>query len=96
MWLTDFPEHDPDSKHPDPTARQILCEERAKRQLARLKATLEKLTVPQPRALIGTIADSLIGSTFRRTPFKPSRSDSNGSVASGVSNLADARRRRRR
>jgi hypothetical protein len=48
VWFLDFPEADPDSDYPAPTPRQLLYAEHARRELATLKKTLERLTVPQP------------------------------------------------
>lgn len=89
MWFLDFPEHDVDTNHPEPSARQILYAEQALRQLEQLKATLEKLTVPQQRAIIRTIAEELVGGVFRREPL---RIDPAGRK---VTTLTEARRRRR-
>jgi hypothetical protein len=70
MWFLDFPEHDPDSNYPEPSARQLLYAEQARRELNRLKSTLEKLTVPRQRAIVRTIKNELVGGVFRRQPLR--------------------------
>ncbi|MGA8576031.1 MAG: hypothetical protein WB609_10190 [Candidatus Cybelea sp.] len=62
MWWKDFPEHDPDSNYPEPTAKQRLYAEKARQELDRLKTTLEKLTVPQQRAIFRQLS----GTVFRQ------------------------------
>lgn len=52
MWFLDFPEHDPDSNYRGPSARQVIYADQARSELRRVKSTLEKLTVPQQRAII--------------------------------------------
>ena len=47
IWFKDFPEHDPDSNYPAPSAKQVLYEEEAQRYLNALKEALRHLTVPQ-------------------------------------------------
>jgi len=59
MWELDLND---DVSAPAPTARQILCAEQARLQLAALKRTLERLTVPQQREIIGQIT----GKVYRR------------------------------
>jgi hypothetical protein len=65
-----LPEHDPDSNYPEPTASQLLYAEQARRELEQLKSTLERLTVPQQRAITGTIATDLVGGVFRHQPLR--------------------------
>lgn len=62
MWSKDFPEQDPDSNYPEPTATQLLHEQEARRHLASLTNELEQLTVPQQRAIIGELS----GSVFKK------------------------------
>ncbi len=69
MWHLDFPEHDPDSNHPKPSAKQRLYAEQAGREVDRLKRTLEKMTVPQQRSILGKIRDQLVGGVFRHEPL---------------------------
>ncbi len=59
MWLLDFGAEDDPNTYPDPTAEQIKIEKRAHAQLAALKETLEMLTVPQQREIIGSLANSI-------------------------------------
>lgn len=70
MWFLDFPDFDPDSNYPEPTPRQILYGEQARRELAHLKATLERLTIPQQREITRAIEGELIGGVFRREPVR--------------------------
>jgi len=62
MWYRDAPEHDSDENYPEPSAKQLLYAERARRELQRLRSTLERLTVPQQRPIIGELS----GGVFRR------------------------------
>ncbi|MGA8574304.1 MAG: hypothetical protein WB609_01295 [Candidatus Cybelea sp.] len=55
MWFLDLPGDDPDSNYREPSAKQISYAEHAGRDVDRLKATLEKLTVPQQRAIISKL-----------------------------------------
>jgi hypothetical protein len=90
VWFLDFPARDPDSNYAEPSARQILYAKQAVRQLEQLKATLEKLTVPQQRAIIKSINTELVGGVFRHEPL---------TIRSGkskVTKLADAHHKRRR
>jgi hypothetical protein len=59
MWELDLND---DAAAPDPSPRQILYAEQARRELAALKKTLERLTVPQQRSIIREIA----GTVYRR------------------------------
>lgn len=61
MWFKDFPAYDPDSNYPEPSAKQLIWADQARTELRRLQGTLERLTVPQQRALIAEIT----GSVFR-------------------------------
>jgi hypothetical protein len=70
MWLLDFPEHDPDSNYPEPLAKQLLYAEEARRELANLKGTLHRLTVPQQRAILSQIREELVDGVFQRTPIR--------------------------
>lgn len=56
MWFKDFPDHDPDSNYPEPSAKQLVYADQAKTELAALKRTLERLTVPQQRAIISKLS----------------------------------------
>ena len=56
MWFLDSPEDDPDSNYPEPSAKQLLYADQARQELARLQETLEGLTVPQQRAILGELA----------------------------------------
>jgi hypothetical protein len=60
VWLLDFPEFD-SSNYPNPSAKQILYADQARRQLRKLRSTLMRLTVPQQRAILDTIANELVG-----------------------------------
>jgi hypothetical protein len=64
MWYLDFPEYDPDENYAEPGPKQLLYAEQARRELERLKSTLERLTVPQQRVILGELS----GSVFRREP----------------------------
>jgi hypothetical protein len=55
VWFFDFPEHDPDSNYPEPSAKQLLYADQAQQELARLKEALERLTVPQQRAILAEV-----------------------------------------
>ena len=61
MWFKDFPEDDPDSNYAAPTAEQQALMKVAEATLERLKFWLERLTVPQQRAIIG----KLVGAVYR-------------------------------
>ncbi len=61
MWFKDFPEDDPDSNYPAPTAEQQTPMKVAEAVLERLKFSLQCLTVPQQRAIIG----KLVGAVYR-------------------------------
>lgn len=89
MWLLDLPEHDPDSNYSEPSAKQLPYAEQARRELAHLKRTLQRLTVPQQRAILGTIKSELVGGVYRRTPLRlyPHQK---------VTTVADARQKQRR
>jgi hypothetical protein len=69
MWYFDVPQYDPDSNYPEPSAKQFLCAEEAREELAQLKETLEKLTVPQQRAILNKIRDTLVGGVYRMMPL---------------------------
>jgi hypothetical protein len=56
VWFKDFPDHDPDSNYPEPSAKQLVYADQAKTELAALKRTLERLTVPQQRAIISKLS----------------------------------------
>ncbi len=56
MWFKDFPEHDPDSNYPAPSASQVLHEAESRRHLKGLKAALEHYTVPQQRAILAELS----------------------------------------
>jgi len=77
MWYLDVPQHDPDSNYPEPSAKHFLCADQARQHLAQLKATLERLTVPQQRAILDEIRDTLIGGVYRRTPLHVTPDGSN-------------------
>ncbi len=62
MRFKDFPEHDPDSNYPAPTAEQQTLMKVAEANLERLKFWLARLTVPQQRAIIG----KLVGAVYRQ------------------------------
>jgi len=55
VWFLDFPDRDPDSNYPEPSPKQLLYADQARQELARLKGTLERLTVPQQRAILGRL-----------------------------------------
>lgn len=59
MWFLDFPEHDPDANYPEPSLKQLIYRGQAQTELRRLKSTLQRLTVPQQRAIICEIAGSV-------------------------------------
>jgi hypothetical protein len=69
MWYLDVPEHDPNSNYPEPSAKQLLYAEEARAALTRLKRTLERLTVPQQRAILNAIGDTLVGGVYRKMPL---------------------------
>lgn len=69
MWHLDVPQYDPDSNYPEPSAKQILYAEEAREELAQLKGTLEKLTIPQQRAILNEIRDTLVGGVYREMPL---------------------------
>jgi hypothetical protein len=69
MWYLDVPRHDPDSNYPEPSAKQILYADQARGEVAQLKATLEKLTVPQQRAILNEIRDTVVGGVYRKMPL---------------------------
>jgi hypothetical protein len=52
------------------SAKQLLCAKQARRELAHLKRTLERLTVPQQREILGAIGNELVGGVFRREPLR--------------------------
>jgi hypothetical protein len=79
VWIIDYGEHDPDSNYPEPSAKQLVYAYQACSELKRLKSTLEKLTVPQQRAILGTIANESAGGVFRRQPLKAA-SQSEGAI----------------
>ena len=62
MRFKDFPEDDPDSNYPAPTAEQQTLMKVAEATLERLKFWLERLTVPQQRAIVG----KLVGAVYRQ------------------------------
>lgn len=70
MWFLDFPQADPDSNYPIPSPRQLLYAEQARRELAHLKKTLERLTVPQQREILGTMGNELVGGVFRKESLR--------------------------
>jgi hypothetical protein len=70
LWYLDSPEHDPDSNHRDPTAKQIIYADQARSKVCELKALLERVTVPQQREIIGKVRDELVGGVFRMTPLR--------------------------
>jgi hypothetical protein len=90
VWTLDFPEHDPVSNYPAPTPRQLLYAEQARRDLAHLKKTLERLTVPQQRQILGEIRNELVGGVF---PCQPPTIDPAGPK---VTRLTDVLRKRRK
>ncbi len=59
MWFRDFPEHDPDSNYQEPSPKQLIYADQAKTALRALKATLERLTVPQQRVIIAELSGSV-------------------------------------
>ena len=59
MWHLDFPDQDPDSNYPKPSRRHLLAADQAKRDLEQLRRSLEKLTVPQQRAIIAELSGSV-------------------------------------
>ena len=61
MRFKDFPEDDPDS-YPAPTAEQQTLMKVAEATVERLKFWLERLTVPQRRAIIA----KLVGAVYRQ------------------------------
>jgi hypothetical protein len=63
MWYLDAPEHDPDENYAEPTAKQLLYAEQARRNLSQLRGTLARLTVPQQRAIIAELSG-----VFRHEP----------------------------
>jgi hypothetical protein len=69
MWYLDAPQHDPDSNYPRPSAKQLLYADQARSELAQLKETLKKLTVPQQRAILNKIRDTLVGGVYRKMPL---------------------------
>ena len=56
MWFKVFPEHDPDSNYPAPSASQVLYEAEAQRYLKALKEALMHLTVRQQRAIFAQLS----------------------------------------
>jgi hypothetical protein len=46
-----------------------LYSEEAREALSQLKETLEKLTVPQQRAILNEIGDTLVGGVYRKMPL---------------------------
>ena len=69
MWYLDVPLHDSDSNYPKPSAKQFIYAEEAREGLALLKATLERLTVPQQREILNEIRDTLVGGVYRKMPL---------------------------
>ena len=65
MWFRDFPEDDPDTNYPAPSASQVIQESEARRNLESLKAALKHLTVPQQRAIIAQLS----GSVYKNEPL---------------------------
>ena len=59
MWTLDFPDQDPDSNYPAPSVKQLIYRVQARTELRRLKSTLQRLTVPQQRSIIGELAGSI-------------------------------------
>lgn len=55
MWMLDFPERDA-THYANPSYRQFIYFDLAQNQLLALKATLESLTIPQQRQIIGQLA----------------------------------------
>jgi hypothetical protein len=70
MWTLDFPEQDPDSNYLEPSRKQLIYADQARSELRQLKSTLEKVTVPQERAILVTIANELVGGVYRREPLR--------------------------
>lgn len=68
MWFMDFREHDPDSNYPEPSAKQIIYAEQARREAERLRSTLERLTVPQQREIIATLPSGVFRPTLDYDP----------------------------
>ncbi len=62
MRFKDLPEDDPDSNYPAPTAEQQALMKVAEATVERLKFWLERLTVPQQRAIVG----KLVGAVYRQ------------------------------
>ena len=50
----------------DPSAKQLLYAEQGRDEFAQLRATVEKLTVPQQRAILNEIRDTLVGGVYRK------------------------------
>jgi hypothetical protein len=86
VWFLDFPEAEPDSDYPAPTARQILYAEQPRWELAQLKKTMERLTVPQRREISGALSRGV----FKIVP--PARDE----VVSADPKIATSRMRARR
>lgn len=70
MSFLDFPQDDPESNYSGPSAKQLIYAEKAERHLKALRAALQRLTVPQQRAVIGKIRNELVGGVFRKDPLK--------------------------
>jgi hypothetical protein len=65
MWVLDFSEHDPDANCPAPSAAQVLVADHADYLVGEVKRTLEQLTVPQQRRILGKLRDELVGGVYR-------------------------------
>ncbi len=72
MRFKGFPEDDPDSNYPAPTAEQQAIMKAAEATLERLKFWLGALTVPQQREIIG----KLVGVVYRQE--QPANDEQNG------------------
>ena len=70
MWSKDFPEHDPDSNYPAPSAKQVLYEAEAQRYLKGLKRALAHCTVPQQRAIIAELSGGIFKNEWLATSIR--------------------------
>ena len=70
MWFKDFPEHDPDSNYPAPSAKQVLYEAEAQRYLKGLKRALGHCTVPQQRAIIAELSGGVFKNEWLATSIR--------------------------
>ena len=58
MWILGTGDSD-ESKHPAPSAKQLLYAETARLKMAELKALLSRLTVSQQRTIISEVSGSI-------------------------------------